>query len=53
MINAAHNQQEGYNYNSFLATCGLYAAPAGDRQYLVVPMPSGSGVPTLNICNGN
>ncbi|WAC50303.1 NucA/NucB deoxyribonuclease domain-containing protein [Frigoribacterium sp. SL97] len=53
MINAAHNQQEGYNYNSFLATCGLYAAPANDRQYLVVPMPSGSGVPTLNICNGN
>jgi hypothetical protein len=51
MINKEHNEQEGRNYNSFLAACGLYAAPANDREFLVIPMPSGSGLPTLNVCN--
>jgi hypothetical protein len=45
------NQRQGGKLGTFYARCGVNVGKG--RPFLNVPMPPGSNVPTLYLCNGN
>ncbi len=51
LINATQNKRQGGKLSRFYQTCGVSLGQG--KPFLNVPVPSGSNVPTLILCNGN
>jgi Deoxyribonuclease NucA/NucB len=51
LIDATHNQRQGGKLGRFYNACGVNVGEG--RPFLNVPMPPGSNIPTLLLCNGN
>jgi hypothetical protein len=51
LINAQQNRRQGGKLSRFYAACGVNVGVG--KPFLNVPMPPGSNVPTLILCNGN
>jgi hypothetical protein len=51
LIDATQNRRQGGKLGSFYAACGVNVGVG--KPFLNVPMPPGSNVPTLILCNGN
>jgi hypothetical protein len=51
LIDGAQNRRQGGKLGRFYAACGVNVGVG--KPFLNVPMPPGSNVPTLILCNGN
>lgn len=51
LIDGAQNRRQGAKLGRFYAACGVNVGVG--KPFLNVPMPPGSNVPTLILCNGN
>lgn len=51
LIDSKQNLRQGGKLGRFYSMCGV--SVGGGRPFLNVPMPSGSNIPTLSLCNGN
>lgn len=52
LIDSSDNGREGVLLNGFYSACGIASAPRGssDREYLVIPLPYQSNIPTAAYC---
>jgi hypothetical protein len=51
LIDGKQNIRQGSKLGRFYAACGVNVGIG--KPFLNVPMPQGSNVPTLILCNGN
>ena len=54
IIDRIQNQREGGLIAGFYSVCGITAAPieSPEREYLVIPMPVQTQIPTAGYCKG-